>query len=117
MAENPDFKELLLSFLEHEVEYLIIGGYAVMKYSEPRYTKDLDLWVASSPENSAKVFRALAKFGAPLSHDGVTAETVVKNWPPMNADKRRYALLFIGVYRRSSAAMNSSAPTGHSLAH
>jgi len=78
MAESPDFKELLLSFLEHEVEYLIIGGYAVMKYSEPRYTKDLDIWVGDSVENSVRVFRALASFGAPLAHDGVTPETFAK---------------------------------------
>jgi hypothetical protein len=60
------------------VEYLIVGGYAVMKYTEPRYTKDLDVWVASSLENSARVFRALAQFGAPLAHDGVTPETFTR---------------------------------------
>lgn len=37
-----------------------------MLYSEPRYTKDLDLWVEASHENAEKVFRALAAFGAPL---------------------------------------------------
>ena len=78
MAESPHFKELLLSFQEYEVEYLIVGGYAVMRYSEPRYTKDLDIWVASSVENSARVFRALARFGAPLAQDGVTPETFAK---------------------------------------
>lgn len=54
---------------------MIVGAYAAMKYSEPRYTKDLDVWVATSPENSARVFRALARFGAPLAQDGVTPET------------------------------------------
>lgn len=57
------------------MEYLIVGGYAVMRYSEPRYTKDLDIWVASSEENSGRVFRALGRFGAPLASDGVTPET------------------------------------------
>jgi hypothetical protein len=46
-----------------------------MRPGEFRYMKDLDLWVASSAENSARVFRALANFGAPLAHDGVTPET------------------------------------------
>jgi predicted nucleotidyltransferase len=78
MEGSPHFKELLLSFQEYQVEYLIVGGYAVMRYSEPRYTKDLDLWVASSVENSARVFRALARFGAPLAHDGVTPETFAR---------------------------------------
>ncbi|MGB7069705.1 MAG: hypothetical protein WBD22_09445 [Pyrinomonadaceae bacterium] len=43
-----------------------------MKYSEPRYTKDLDVWVEVSPENAAKVFAALREFGAPL--DGITEQ-------------------------------------------
>ncbi len=48
------------------------------KYGEPRYTKDLDLWVYNSPQNSLRVVGALKKFGAPLEHDGVTAETFTK---------------------------------------
>jgi hypothetical protein len=66
MAENPHYRELLQALNEYEVEYLVVGGYAVMKYTEPRYTKDLDVWVYNSSQNSAKLFRALAKFGAPL---------------------------------------------------
>lgn len=66
----------LLEFLnEFEVEYLIVGGFAVMKYGEPRYTKDLDVWVHNPPKNCARVVEALRKFGAPLSHDGITPET------------------------------------------
>jgi predicted nucleotidyltransferase len=75
MAENPHYKELLQLLNEFEVEYLIVGGFAVMKYGEPRYTKDLDVWVHNSPENSRRVLEALKKFGAPLEHDGITAET------------------------------------------
>lgn len=63
---NSDFAELLRTFNENQVRYLVIGGYAVMLYSEPRYTKDLDIWIEVSEENAAKVFRALAAFGAPL---------------------------------------------------
>jgi len=78
MAESPHYRELLQALNECEVEYLVVGGYAVMKYTEPRYTKDLDVWVHNSPENSVKLFHALAKFGAPLKHDGVTPETFTK---------------------------------------
>jgi hypothetical protein len=42
---NSDFKDLLRIFNEHKVRYLVVGGYAVIKYTEPRYTKDLDVWV------------------------------------------------------------------------
>ena len=75
MAENPHYRELLQLLNEFEVEYLIVGGFAVMKYGEPRYTKDLDVWVHNSPQNSLRVVGALKKFGAPLEHDGITAET------------------------------------------
>jgi len=54
---------------------LIVGGYAVMKYGEPRYTKDLDVWVHNSAPNSLRVVGALKKFGAPLDHDRINAET------------------------------------------
>lgn len=63
---NSDFKDLLSIFNAYRVRYLIIGGYAVMKYSEPRYTKDLDLWVDTERANAKAVFEALRDFGAPL---------------------------------------------------
>jgi hypothetical protein len=46
-----------------------------MKYGEPRYTKDLDVWVHNSAQNSLRVVKALKKFGAPLDHDQINAET------------------------------------------
>jgi hypothetical protein len=64
---HSDFEELLSIFNAHDVKYLVVGGHAVMLYTEPRYTKDLDLWVEASQENARKVFRALAAFGAPLA--------------------------------------------------
>jgi hypothetical protein len=68
---NSDFEELLKVFNDNGVKYLIVGGHAVMLYTEPRYTKDLDIWIEASEENGANAFRALAKFGAPLA--GLTA--------------------------------------------
>ncbi len=67
VAMISDFEELLKLFNDNDVRYLVVGGYAVMLYTEPRYTKDLDLWIDASEDNAAKVFRALAEFGAPLS--------------------------------------------------
>jgi hypothetical protein len=62
-----DQRDLLLAFNAHNVRYLVVGGYAYSYYAEPRATKDLDVFVDSSPENAALVFEALAEFGAPLS--------------------------------------------------
>ena len=64
---NSDFKDLLKILNAHNVRYLVVGGYAVMKYTEPRYTKDLDIWIEASPENARAVFAALRDFGAPLT--------------------------------------------------
>jgi hypothetical protein len=57
----------LKAFSEEKVEYLVVGGYAVAKYTEPRYTKDLDIWVRPDQGNAILVFSALGKFGAPLT--------------------------------------------------
>lgn len=67
MLLNQDFKELLSLLEKYKVRYLVVGGYAVMRYAEPRFTKDLDIWVATDPQNADTVFRALKEFGAPLS--------------------------------------------------
>jgi hypothetical protein len=67
MSASSHFKELLRKFNEHQVRYLIVGAYAVMKYTEPRYTKDLDVWVEATPDNAKRVFQALSAFGAPMN--------------------------------------------------
>lgn len=71
MFVNSDFSDLLRLFNANQVKYLVIGGYAVVQHAEPRYTKDLDLWVEANPTNAKAVFRALVEFGAPLA--GMTA--------------------------------------------
>jgi len=68
MLTNSDFRELLKRFEKHKIRYLVVGAYAVMKYSEPRFTKDLDLWIATDPENANSVYVALKEFGAPLAN-------------------------------------------------
>lgn len=77
---KPDFKDLLRSFNKHQVTYLIVGGYAVMKYTEPFYTKDIGLWIEATPENAKKTFAALLEFGAPMAdltiHDLTQPHTV-----------------------------------------
>jgi hypothetical protein len=64
---KPDFKDLLRSFNKHQVTYLIVGGYAVMKYTEPFYTNDIDLWIEATAENAQRTFAALIEFGAPMA--------------------------------------------------
>src|SRR3989339_1098644 len=72
MLTSPDFRDLLKIFKKHSIRYLVVGGYAVMKYSEPRFTKDLDVLIATDQENANGVYSALKEFGAPL--ENLTAE-------------------------------------------
>ena len=58
-----DFKEFLKSLNSNGVKYLLIGGYAVGIYGHIRATNDLDIWVDVSPENAARIDRALRQFG------------------------------------------------------
>jgi hypothetical protein len=67
-------------FADKKVKYLIIGGYAVAKHAEPRYTKDLDIWISNSLENAEKVYLSLKEFGALLNEitiDDFTIPTLV----------------------------------------
>jgi hypothetical protein len=65
---NSDLTDLLNILNARKVHYLVVGGYAVMKYTEPRYTKALDIWLEASEENAIAVFSALRAFGAPLTN-------------------------------------------------
>ncbi|MBI3990819.1 MAG: hypothetical protein HY350_01595 [Candidatus Omnitrophica bacterium] len=66
MPTSSDYKDLLKLLNRHKVQYLVVGAYAVIYYAEPRYTKDLDIWINPSIENAHKVCKALKEFGAPL---------------------------------------------------
>ncbi|MBW1985370.1 MAG: hypothetical protein JRI53_11680 [Deltaproteobacteria bacterium] len=50
---------------KHKVRYLIVGGLAFIFHAKPRYTKDIDIWVDSDPENMENVNKALSEFGSP----------------------------------------------------
>lgn len=63
---NRDFSELLATFNDHGVEYLVVGAHALAAHGHVRATKDLDVWVRPSRDNAARVLKALAAFGAPL---------------------------------------------------
>ena len=63
---NQDFRDLLRAFADADVRFLVIGAYAVAVHAEPRATGDLDLWLEPSPENAARAYAALRRFGAPL---------------------------------------------------
>jgi hypothetical protein len=73
---KSDFGAMLRCLNACGAKYLVVGGYAVMRHTEPRFTKDLDLWIDNSPANTKRVFKALGLFGAPLA--GLSAQDLEK---------------------------------------
>jgi Nucleotidyl transferase of unknown function (DUF2204) len=61
-----DYKDLLSAFHAHGVKYLIVGGYAVIFHAQPRFTKDIDLFIKADSANAKATYAALAEFGASL---------------------------------------------------
>ncbi|MBD3421988.1 MAG: hypothetical protein GF398_17895 [Chitinivibrionales bacterium] len=62
-----DFKEFVKFLNSNEVKYLLLGGWAVGLYGNPRATKDIDFIIAVDDENVARIIKALSDFGGPTS--------------------------------------------------
>ena len=63
LLENKDFREFIELLNSNAVRYLIVGGHAVTFHGFPRFTADLDLWVATDAKNALRVNQALKEFG------------------------------------------------------
>lgn len=72
----PDFSAFLRLLSEHEVKYLLVGGYAVGYHGYVRATADTDLWIRRDGSNAERVVRALDAFGFGTSD--VTPELFLK---------------------------------------
>jgi len=64
---NEDYKEMLQFLLDEKVEFILVGAYALGVHGYPRATGDMDIWVKADENNSKKIYRALARFGAPVN--------------------------------------------------
>src|SRR5262245_25744343 len=60
-----DFSEFLQSLNDHQVRYLLVGGYAVAYHGYPRSTADMDVWVAMELTNMQAMLAAIQAFGFP----------------------------------------------------
>ena len=88
---SQDFKEFVELLNKNEVEYLIVGGYAVGIHGYPRYTGDLDIWINATRQNARKMVVVLAEFG--FDSFGLTEEDFTKlgnviqmGYPPFRID-------------------------------
>jgi len=88
---SRNFKEFARSLNENDVQYLVVGGYAVALHGHPRYTKDMDVWVGPSAENASRLIKALDQFGfgslGLKTDDFLQADQIVQlGYPPNRID-------------------------------
>jgi len=74
----PDFKEFLKLLNAHQVEYLLIGGYAVGYHGYPRATVDMDIWIAMHPDNADRIVAVLKEFG--FDPPELSPDMFLKEW-------------------------------------
>lgn len=63
---TEDFREMLAALVAEEARFLVVGAHALAVHGVPRMTGDLDILVEADAANAQRVWRALARFGAPL---------------------------------------------------
>lgn len=59
----PDYLNFLRLLEQHQVQYMIVGGWATGLHGHPRYTKDIDILIARNPDNAAKLITVINDFG------------------------------------------------------
>ena len=59
---SPDFREFVALLNKHEVQYMVVGGYAVGIHGHPRYTGDLDIWLLPEAGNAVRILKAIKDF-------------------------------------------------------
>ena len=64
---NVDYMDMLKCLNKAEVDYIMVGGWAVNMYGYVRATVDLDIWILADAENARRVYTALVEFGAPVA--------------------------------------------------
>ena len=91
MKVSKDFEEFFVSLNKNEVNYLVVGGYAYAIHAEPRFTKDLDIFIQREEKNASALLHALKEFGRDLEgleeSDFLIPDQVVQlGYPPFRID-------------------------------
>lgn len=92
MGQRPlpeDFKDFIRFLNENKVEYLLVGGWAVGVYGNPRATKDIDFLIAVDDDNLKKLEKVFYSFGAPtidMNHFKEIGNLFRMGRPPIQID-------------------------------
>ena len=88
---SPDFREFVQLLNKNDVQYMIVGGYAVGIHGHPRYTGDLDIWLLPEKENVKKILVCIKEFG--FDSLNITEDDLIKEgniiqlgYPPLRID-------------------------------
>jgi len=100
-----DFRDVLVALADAREEFVLIGGWAMAVHGHPRATEDLDVLVRATSENSARVFAALAAFGAPVGPHGVDRNTFGSEGPAYRIGRKplRHGVTRDGLHRLGAA--------------
>jgi predicted nucleotidyltransferase len=59
---NKDLREFVELLVGHEVEFVVVGAYALAFHGHPRYTQGIDFFVRSSQKNAEKLAKLIHEF-------------------------------------------------------
>ncbi|MCY7362616.1 MAG: hypothetical protein LH629_11215 [Ignavibacteria bacterium] len=88
---NQDYREFIELLKEKEVEYIVVGAFAMAFHGHPRFTGDIDFWVRNTESNALKVYSAIIEFGFPpenLKESDFTSDDLIfqMGYPPVRID-------------------------------
>ena len=63
---NQDYEDLFKILNAYKIKYIVVGAYAVIYHTQPRFTKDLDVWIIPEKNDLDQIYKALKEFGVPL---------------------------------------------------
>jgi len=91
MTLDKDFEDFIGLLNQHNVDYMVVGGYALAFHGKPRHTGDLDIWIDISDDNAGKMVRVIEEFG--MSSLGMERADFLKEgvitqigYPPLRID-------------------------------
>jgi hypothetical protein len=91
MILEKDFSDFVELLNKHEVEYMVVGGYALAFHGEPRFTGDMDIWIDVSEANAERMMTVLSEFGASslgFTRQDFLDDSIIKQigQPPLRID-------------------------------
>ncbi|HBL16789.1 MAG TPA: hypothetical protein DD417_08575 [Elusimicrobia bacterium] len=90
MKIHPDFADFIAALNRNQVEYVIVGAYALAFFGAPRFTGDVDVWIRPTHANAKALLRAVEEFGfksLSLTEEDILSGNIIQmGYPPMRID-------------------------------